>query len=169
VGDVKPSKRIAIALENIALQLRVANERHNTMPAVELGSCDSERTLAEVGLLKCTLRADHLGWHIGSTSGRRFTWHNNFEGPSGAGATAQVVEPEPAPCCICGREGNPYRACLKGPLTQEQWDKHADDVYDEHREYGTGKDTAWARALEKTNERFGPRPATPSQQEGEDR
>jgi hypothetical protein len=88
------------------------------------------------------------------------------EGPSGAGATAQVVEPEPSPCVICGREGNRYRVCLEGPLTQEQWDKHAEDVYDEHREYGAGKDTAWAKALEKTSERFGPRPAQVVEKEG---
>jgi hypothetical protein len=135
VGDVKPSKRFLIALENIALQLRRRNDQVESFQREVLGVLEKITS----------------------------------ESPSGAGATAQVVEPERTPCRVCGREGIPYGVCLEGELTQEQWDKHAEDTYDEHREYGAGKDTAWAKALEKTNERFGPRPAGPSQQEGEDR
>lgn len=63
------------------------------------------------------------------------------------------------PCVICGKEGNRYRVCMKGTeLTKAQWEKHAEDEYDEAREHGAGKDTAWARAIEKANERFGPCP-----------
>ncbi len=59
---MKPSKRIAIALENIALQLRVLND-------------DRKEFHREV--------VDVLTEAKGSS-----------EGPSGAGATAQVVDKE---------------------------------------------------------------------------
>jgi hypothetical protein len=132
----KQEARIAMALENIALQLRRRNDQVESFQREVLGVLE-----------KIT-----------------------YEGPSEAGATAQVVETVTRPCPVCGREGVPYGVCLSGELTREQWLAHHEDFYRESQQFGSNKVNAAAWADGQMETRFGPEPsAGPSQQEGEDR
>jgi hypothetical protein len=125
-------------------------------------------------VVTCERKEGHpLDFHEGS--GRRWYPENrrSSEGPSGAGATAQVVETdrEPRVCRECGKPGV-LVICTEedGPLTREQWLAHHEHFYQESREYGADKNGAVAYADRQMYETFGEMPAAgPSQQEGEGR
>ena len=98
-------RRAVIALENVNLQLRVLNDRRNEFHRevldvltqaknAEPGPCPSTAPpMFEGGPTDfCSLRVGHDGSHE-SRGGAVWTW-GEPEGPSGAGATAQVAEKE---------------------------------------------------------------------------
>ncbi len=66
--------------------------------------------------------------------------------------------PVPPACKVCGKPGKWLCWTEDGPLTPDQWDKHARDLYDESCEHGSDKGNAWAWAENQMASRFGPRP-----------
>ena len=71
------------------------------------------------------------------------------------------VSDEVKGCNACGNPDARILCDWGTQLTPEQWRKHAEHVYDEHREYGADRDTAWSRAVARTTEAYGPEPDAP--------
>lgn len=92
---------IGYALLGIHVELRRLNEGRDSFhrevlevltQAKEPARCGETFQHPQLGTSTCSLQPGHYGEHVRSAEGVTFQWAT--EGPSGAGATAQVVEKE---------------------------------------------------------------------------